>query len=189
METAVQYNKKIISNGMLGMVLFLSVEVMLFAGFISAYLVNRSAAMSWPPPGQPRLPVEVTFVNTLVLLASAVVLFLFGRKYRLSQSRALLFAAMFLGTAFLAIQGSEWARLISYGLTTSSSLYGAFFYTIIGAHALHAAAGLILLAYLYRKLGKALPEEVKADRIRVCALYWYFVAGVWPPLYALVYLM
>lgn len=190
MELAINSTiEKKVSNAMLGMILFLSVEVMLFAGFISAYTVNRAASAVWPPYNQPRLPVEITFVNTLLLLASGVTAFLFARQYKKTSRMTLLYVTILLGVFFLSIQGSEWAKLISFGLTTSSSLYGAFFYTIIGAHAVHAFAGLIILLYLLAKLPKSLSAEDKQDTIAVCNLYWYFVVGIWPALYILVYLL
>ena len=78
--TAEANQNKLVSNGIIGMLLVLATEGMFFAGLISAYVVNRAGAMAWPPEGQPRLPIEVTAINTLVLLASAVTIFLFGRK-------------------------------------------------------------------------------------------------------------
>src|SRR3990170_3089509 len=53
-----------------GMLIFLGAETMLFAGFVTAYLVFRLGAPVWPPPLQPRLPVGVTAVSTAVLLLS-----------------------------------------------------------------------------------------------------------------------
>lgn len=145
------------------------------------------------PANQPRLPVEVTAVNTLVLLASAFTIFLFGNKIRKSsaidkKSTGLLITTIILGATFLAVQGTEWVRLIGFGLTAHSSLYGAFFYTLIGIHGLHVIAGLIVLLYLLSSLTKpALVEEAK-NRVVVCSMYWYFVVAVWPVLYVLVYL-
>ena len=189
METSLKLTRRnLVSDGMLGRIFFLSVEVMLFAGFISALMVNRSAT-EWPPFGQPRLPVEITFINTLILLASAVTLWLFRRKFSNSGKKTLLITSIILGTIFLLVQGSEWAKLIGFGLTTSSSLYGAFFYMIIGAHAAHAIAGLLILHYLYRALLKGYSKEVMADKISYCSLYWYFVVGIWPVLYLMVYIL
>jgi cytochrome c oxidase subunit 3 len=81
------------------------------------------------------------------------------------------------GAAFLALQGFEWAQLIGHGLTTSSSLYGSFFYTIVGCHALHALAGLAAI-------GLARTEGA----IAAARIYWTFVVAIWPPLYVAVYL-
>ena len=47
---------RVISNGVLGMSLFVLTEIMLFAGMISVFNIVRASAIVWPPPGQPRLP-------------------------------------------------------------------------------------------------------------------------------------
>lgn len=185
---------KRIANGILGILFLLSAEVMYFAGLISAYIIGRSNEPEWPPYGQPRLPIEVTAVNTLVLLASGVTAWLFvknlSRKNGL-QNLTLLGLTLFLGVVFLTVQGTEWVRLVEYGLTSRSSLYGAFFYVVIGSHAVHAFAGLIAMVYLYfflRKNGASQPEEALV-KTRVCTIYWYFVVSIWPLLYYLVYLV
>jgi len=185
--------RKVASNGVIGMLLVLITEAMFFAGLISAYIVNRAGAMEWPPADQPRLPVGVTAINTVVLLASAVSLYLFRRRtkklnYVARESRGLLVTTLILGATFLAIQGSEWVKLIGYGLTAHSSLYGAFFYTLIGIHGAHVLIGLSILFYLFYKLGRHSDFEVSENRIIVCSMYWYFVVAIWPVLYILVYL-
>ena len=120
------------------MLFFLVAETMFFAGLISAFFVLRLGAPVWPPPLQPRLPVLVTGLNTLVLLASSLAMIAALRALRRGAGRALverLAATAALGALFLAVQGYEWARLIHYGLTVTSGAYGATFYTLIGFHA------------------------------------------------------
>lgn len=164
-------------SGVVGMAIFLGTEVMFFAGLVSAYLVLRAGALGWPPAGQPRLPVEVTGANTLVLLASGWTLWRAGR----SRARARwLVATAALGALFLAVQGYEWARLIGFGLTTRSSLYGATFYAIVGAHAVHVVAALAALAWV-----AARPRDGSFVPVR---MFWAFVVAVWPVLYLVVYL-
>jgi heme/copper-type cytochrome/quinol oxidase subunit 3 len=58
----------------LGTLIFVATEVMLFSGFVSAFTIMRGSALIWPPPGQPRLPIAETAFNTLLLLASGAVL-------------------------------------------------------------------------------------------------------------------
>lgn len=181
-----KHSEKLISNGMLGMIFFLAFEVMLFAALISAYIVNKANAIAWQPANQPRLPVEVTAVNTLFLLASAITILLFSRNYSRNKSLLFLYATMSLGVLFVCIQGMEWAKLIGFGLTTTSSISGAFFYMIIGAHALHVIAGIAILFYVYWKLQNQANDS--RDKIAIGSLYWYFVVGIWPVLYILVYL-
>lgn len=186
-------NKKIASDGVIGMIFLLAAEAMFFAGLISAYIVNRAGAKVWPPYGQPRLPVEITALNTLVLLSSAVAIFLFSKKIKSDiiisgNSRKLLAVTILLGSIFVFVQGAEWIKLIGFGLTTTSSIYGSFFYLIIGAHGIHAVAGLLILFYLYSVLKKNGSFEEAKNKITICSIYWYFVVGIWPILYILVYL-
>ena len=71
-EPPVQANAPVLNNAKLGVIMMLGAEEMFFAGLIGAFIVFRLAAEQWPPPFQPRLPVGVTGVNTLILLISAV---------------------------------------------------------------------------------------------------------------------
>ena len=182
-----------ISNATMGMVFLLATEAMLFAGFISAYIVSRAQAVAWPPPDQPRLPVESTALNTFFLLLSPVLICLAstacrnGPDYR-KCGRYLLIAAA-LGALFVVLQGREWIRLIDFGLTSQSSLYGAFFYLIIGAHAVHVCAGLVLLATAWIVLRQAPPRHDPLAVMTVASMYWYFVVGLWPILYVMVYIL
>ncbi len=182
-----------ISSGVLGMIFLLTTECMLFAGFISAYIVNRAQIPQWIPANQPRLPIEVTAINTLILIASGVMYFVFARRYRSSREdknhSILLLTSMLLGLTFLLIQGSEWLRLIGYGLNSNTNLYAAFFYLIIGAHAVHVIAGMAILFFLWIALRSSRSRDRKASIVTVCGMYWAFVVAVWPLLYYLVYLM
>ena len=58
--------KPVIESGVLGMLIFIFTELMLFAGFVSAFLIVKANAVGgvWPPPGQPRLPIAQTLFNS-----------------------------------------------------------------------------------------------------------------------------
>ncbi len=179
----------LVSNGVLGILVFIFTEVMFFAGLISAHSVVKSqvAGQLWPPYGQPRLPVEETAVNTLALLASGVVLVIAWFAYRRepNSARIPLLVAILLGAVFVAFQGVEWTALLGEGLTIQSSAYGGFFYLIVGAHALHAVGALVALVWLFYKLDR---EELTASQLATVSAFWYFVVLVWPVLYLKVYL-
>ena len=173
-----------VSNGVVGTLAYLATALMLFAGFVSAYLVLRAAAAGdWPPAGQPRLPRGVTAGSTAVLLLSG---WLALRATRAGEDRSrirFLRGAVALGTLFLAVQGLEWVRLVRYGLVMSSGLYAATFYATVGAHALHALGGLVVLALTARRL------ESGRGNLAASALYWGFVVCIWPVLYVVLYLV
>lgn len=176
------------SNAVIGMVIFIAAEVMFFAALISAFTITRiSTTGPWPPPGQPRFPIEATAVNTGALLASGVALFFAQREYSRGVRRAvkLLGAATLLGAAFVGLQGYEWVGLIREGLTLRSGPSASFFYLLVGAHALHAVAGIVVLGLAW---AKAKRDELGAGYFVATRLYWYFVVGLWPILYWRVYL-
>src|SRR5262250_1552958 len=78
-----------LSNARLGMLIFLGAETMFFAGLVGAFLVYRMANEPWPPMAMPNLPVEVTGVNTLILLYSAATMWRANRAIRLGQQQEL----------------------------------------------------------------------------------------------------
>jgi heme/copper-type cytochrome/quinol oxidase subunit 3 len=179
-------------NGVLiGLLIFLGTEVMFFAGLISAFLILRAGSVTWPPPDQPRLPVVVTGVNTLLLLFSSYTVHWALKAIRSGNQRALtvyLSATCVLSAIFLGVQGTEWIRLVHYGLTFTSSTYGGIFYVLIGCHGLHVLAALIVLVVV---LGRALNKRYSVSQhtgIELYRIYWFFVVGIWPVLYVLVYL-
>jgi cytochrome c oxidase subunit 3 len=82
-------------------------------------------------------------------------------------------------------QGVEWAQLLREGLTLTSSNHGAFFYLIIGLHALHAVCAIVALGLAYTKFVRG---KLQRSAFLATAVFWYFVVGVWPMLYFRVYL-
>ena len=179
-----------ISNARLGLLIFLGAEVMFFAGLIGAFLVYRLGAEVWPPLAQPRLPVGVTGVNTLILLCSGVTVYLALSAIRAGQSSGLfrwLLVTVFLGSVFLSVQGYEWLRLIHFGLS-ASSVYGSTFYTLIGAHGLHVLGAMLWLIAVLVRAQRGHFTRNSFTGVEVCALFWMFVVVLWPVLYVLVYL-
>jgi cytochrome c oxidase subunit III len=180
-----------LSNARLGMLMLLCGESMFFGGLVIAFLDLRVKAAVWPPPGQPRLPVGLTAVNTLVLLASS-----YTMTRALAAARAGDHAGLLrrlgvtwgLGALFLAVQGMEWVRLVGFGLRMSSGVYGATFYTLVGIHGVHVLGAVTwLLVVLWLAAGGRY-RHGEPTGLQCCAMYWHFVVVLWPILYFLVYL-
>ena len=181
----------IVPNAVIGTLVFLGAEAMLFGGLISIFLVLRAGDAAWPPADQPRLPILVTAVNTLILLLSGYTMHRAGAALRSDHGRELrqwLTVTVLLGALFLGVQGVEWTRLIGYGLSATQSNYGGTFYTLIGCHALHVLGGVVLLLAVLRGALRGRYTARSCGAVEACRLYWSFVVGVWPLLYVLVYL-
>jgi cytochrome c oxidase subunit 3 len=177
---------RVISNGVLGMSLFVMTEIMFFSGMISAFSIVRASAAIWPPPDQPRLPLEETAINTVALFLSGLLLIIAQRRFKTDRHAAQipLAASIALGTFFVVFQGWEWASMLAQGLTLTSSTLGSFFYLIVGTHAIHAIVALGLLMQAWRRLSKG---WLQPSQLATTAVFWYFVVGAWPVVYWRVY--
>ncbi len=159
-----------LDNLRLAVLFLIGGESMFFAALISGLFVLRLGQPLWPP---------VTMVCALRALAR-------GEEVVLVK-RLVLTAG--LGALFLLVQGYEWARLIGYGLTVSAGAYGATFYTLIGAHALHVFGALVWLSVTLVLAARGRFRHGRTAPVKACAMFWHFVVGLWPILYVAVYLL
>ena len=177
----------------LGMYLFIASEVILFITLLFILFWLRSGLVAdWPPPDQPRLPIGITGINTVFLLVSGYSMHRAFRAVKQNASRQLtrwLMVTCVLGVVFLTVQGFEWIRLIQFGLSMTSSLYGAMFYTIIGLHAVHVLVTVLVLLYLWVRSSAGAYTAEKHTGVVLGYMFWLFVVLIWPILYVLVYLV
>ncbi|HWE25349.1 MAG TPA: hypothetical protein VG496_15535, partial [Myxococcales bacterium] len=103
----------------IGMVVFLASWAMMFAALFFAYGVVRFRAPIWPPPDQPRLPILLPGVNTLIIAASSGLVAVAVRATALGRLRCAfdcLGIAAILGGIFLMLQVDVSASLWNAGL-------------------------------------------------------------------------
>lgn len=173
------------SNAVLGMSLVVLTEIMFFTAMISAFLVIKANGLGvWAPPTDIRLPVLSTAFNTVVLFASGIFLFLTARTLPRPIAKTFFALSIVTGAFFVSVQGYEWVNLLKYGLTMKSGMFGATFFLLIGCHGLHALAAILFMVYAYSKFDKG---GVSAETLKGMQIFWYFVVGVWPIIYSLVY--
>jgi cytochrome c oxidase subunit III len=181
---------RFLEPAVLGVLVFMGSEIMFFSGMLSAYNIARARVpMSiWPPPDQPRLPVEATAVNSAFLLVSGILVWLAVRALSKSNAGAALklaIAGAVTGAVFVVGQGYEWTQLLGQGLNMQRSAHASFFYMIVGTHALHVVGGLVGLGLVLRKM---LQGTATLAQLRAAWLFWSFVVLVWPVIYLMVYL-
>ena len=172
----------------IAVLIFIIAEIMYFGGLIATFFVMRKSALEWPPEGQPRYPVMRTLLNTAFLLGSGIFILAFAK----SRNFLYLVLSLLGGVIFIVLQGVEWMRLVSFGLTMTSSLYGSIFYLIVGSHALHALAGIIWLGVstylLWRRKRRFNFKAEKTPSLEGALIFWGFVVLIWPVIYISVYL-
>ena len=117
-----------LTNGKLGMWLFLASEAMLFAGLFSSYILLRTGATDWPSH---LLPVGLAAFNTALLITSSMTMTLAWAALKArdwSRHRRLLAVTVLLGVAFLAIKGIEYREHIQAGELPSLNTFFAIYY-------------------------------------------------------------
>jgi cytochrome c oxidase subunit III len=187
-----------ISNPVLGMLLFITSEVMFFAGLFAAYFNVRANAPLWPPVNpQTNEPFQLgilPFVGpaTVLLIISsftcqfAVWAIKNGDHVRFIR---LIAVTLVLGVTFLIMQAIDYVTLGSEGLSLTSGTYGTTYYTLTGFHGAHVFGGAIMLAVvLYRGMAGQFSAR-HHDAVEAASLYWHFVDVVWILLFSLLYLV
>lgn len=177
-------------RGRIGMACLIIAESAIFTIFVVAYLYYVGKSISGPTP---REVLETPIFYTICLLSSSLTVHFAGKS--LERGRRGTFVVLWLititlGALFLYGTGQEWRRLIyEHGLTISTNLFGTTYYSLVGLHAFHVTAGLILLTtvLLFGLAGRVAPEQ--SARIDVLSLYWHFVDAVWVVVFTVVYVL
>lgn len=179
-----------IGTGLLGMKLLVLALSMLFAASIMGYLVIRSRAAVWPPPGMPQLP-SALWISTVIIVISSFTMQAAIRAAKGGRQRALragMLLTTLLGVAFLVSQTLNWLALVAANLTARTNLYGFTFYMLTGLHAAHVVGGVIPLAVVTARAWRGRYSAVFHPGVRYCAIYWHFLAAVWLVLFVVLVL-
>jgi cytochrome c oxidase subunit 3 len=172
-----------------GVIVWLSSELMFFSGLFAAYFTLRASTAVWPPRGD-HLDVTSVGIATILLIVSsgsmqiAVSRTLAGDKTGFLGWLAITFA---LGALFVGMQASDWAGR-DFGI--DSNAYGSCFYVLTGFHAIHVIGGLfgMLLMGLRAKRTKHFGHRT-APAVEFLSYYWHFVDVVWIVMYASIFLL
>lgn len=193
MSSAVlEHNSTGIPHGKLGMWIFLASEIMLFGAFISAYIVLRMGSPNFGVPPEAIMGRPLATLNTFVLITSSVTMVLALAAIQRDDKKqfaAFMILTSFLGLAFLGIKAFEYHHKIEEGLTISSGLFGSFYFTLTGLHALHMIGGLVFNAYVLAQGVRGVFNNRHYERVEYAGLYWHFVDLVWVILFPVFYLV
>ncbi len=179
---------------LLGMLLFIISEVMVFGAFFTAYFFIRVVVENahWFPIDGVDLPVGVASVNTAILLSSSLTLHWAQTSIKNGNHTGLkvgMLLTFLLGATFLFVQVNEYIVLTGEGITPQSSAQGSVFFALTGLHGAHVAVGLTLLAIVTLRSfrGHYTPEE--HDGVEVPGIYWHFVDIMWVVVFTTVYIL
>ena len=177
-------------RGKVAMAGLIIAESAIFTIFVIAYLFYIGKSLTGPTP---REVLETPVFYTICLLSSSLTIHYAGKSLQKGNRGAFLSLWSFtivLGGLFLFGTGQEWHRLIyEHGLTISTNLFGTTYYSLVGLHAFHVTAGLIMLVIvvIFALAGRIGKEH--SARVEVLSLYWHFVDVVWVVVFTVVYIL
>jgi cytochrome o ubiquinol oxidase subunit III len=174
-----------------GFWIFILSDMVMFSALFAAYAV-LSGNTAGGPTGAELFNLRNVFIETICLLLSSYTCGLGALSAERRQRARFLIFAVFtfvLGAAFLFIEAREFARMVENGAGPSRSGFLSAFFTLVGTHGAHVAAGLIALVYLVAQvMAKGLQAAV-LRRLLCWSLFWHALDIVWVGVFTLVYLM
>jgi len=174
---------------LLGMLLFIISEVMLFGAFFTAYFFIRVVGNDdWPAAGT-ELPVLIAGVNTAILLSSSLTMhwaLLAAKAENRFGMRAGLLTTFLLGVTFLSIQINEYVHI---GFSPADHAQGSIFYGLTGLHGAHVFVGLTLLAMATTRAFRGHFTAREHRGVEVPGIYWHFVDVMWVVVYSTIYIL
>jgi cytochrome c oxidase subunit 3 len=178
------------SRGKVAMAGLIIAESAIFTIFVVAYLFYLGKSITGPTPSE---VLEAPIFFTICLLSSSLTIHLAAKALERDYTRlflGLLLLTIALGGLFLYGTAQEWHRLIyEHGLTISTNLFGTTYYSLVGLHAFHVTAGLIMLTVtaIFGFIGRVGVSQ--SGRIAVLSMYWHFVDVVWVVVFTVVYVL
>ncbi|MEJ5998569.1 aa3-type cytochrome oxidase subunit III [Corynebacterium sp. H130] len=174
-----------------GTIVFLSQELMFFAGMFAMYFVSRAngqgEAWDW---GTSHLNVPYALTITVILVSSSftaqagVFAAERGDVFKLRMWYAI---TILLGSIFLIGQAYEYYHLVEHGLTIQNSVYGSAFFITTGFHAAHVLAGVLAFVVVMLRIAKSKFTPAQATAAMAVSYYWHFVDVVWIGLFVTIY--
>jgi cytochrome c oxidase subunit 3 len=180
-----------------GTIVWLSSELMFFAGLFAMYFTVRSVHPGdWPmtlPDGEHiKLSLGYATPFTVILVASSftcqwgVFAAEKGDVFKLRRWFAITFI---MGLIFVLGQANEYRMQVHDGNTISHTGYGSVFYLTTGFHGMHVIGGLIAFILFLARTALAKFTPAQATAAIVVSYYWHFVDIVWIGLFAVIYLI
>jgi heme/copper-type cytochrome/quinol oxidase subunit 3 len=168
----------------MGMVL---IESTAFALAIGSYFYLAARMPSWPPDGTAPPDLRWGTINTLVLLASLVPNELArraGEHVDLRGVRIWMVVCLAFGVAFNAIRAYEFMHL---NVMWDHDSYGSIVWLLLGLHTTHIVTDFLDTVVLAVLMFTGPIEERRFVDVEENAVYWYFVALAWLPIYGVIY--
>ena len=172
--------------GVMGLIL---IEVTILGIGMVSYFYLRTLAPVWPPSPTALPDLLLPTVNTLLLLVSVVPMYWVDRAARRKERRGVqigLVLCVVLGLGFSVLRGFEFRAVHTQW---DSHAYGSVVWTLLGLHTFDLVTEVVeTILLMVVALTGPMTDHVFLD-ISDSAPFWYFVAAIWVPIYAVLYVV
>lgn len=163
--------------------LLVFIEITVLLTLLASYGYLRLQSDAWPPAGATPPPALLPTVNLLLILGSAATMWWSGTGTS-RGSRAVMGGgtalSVLLASCVLGLRALEMRAL---DFSWSDHAYGSIVWLLLGFHFIHVSAAIVgtLVVSIFAWRGYYTRERHLG--VVVDALYWYFVAAAWIPVY------
>lgn len=175
------------------LVLMIIASCMLFAAFVSAYIVHMPDATAKNTWTQFDLPIQF-MISAIVAMVSSVTIYMAYRAAKndeLPSNRIYMAVTWILGVLFCLMQYLGWQDMTSRGLmfvnADPEDISASYVYVISFVHVLHVLGGMILLTVTLTKAFRFRVHKKELTLMKVTHTYWHFVGLLWIYLYLFLY--
>lgn len=165
------------------------IEGIALATLAFAYFYIRSKSDSWPSANTPLPDLRIPSFNLLVMCVGSSAFWNAARLGRRDGRPRVVGGWLALGVLFgitsIVLRGYDFAALHT---RFNHDAYGAITWTILAVHLAHLLAGTIESALTALVLFAEPAERRSHSDVGAMAVYWYFIALSWIPLYAIVFI-
>lgn len=178
-------NRSMMWWGTLG---FMAIEGTTLAICVLSYFYLRKNFTTWPPEHVLRPVLLIPTVQAVLMLLSNIPMAAVDRASRRLDLPGVRRGMVICSVLVIIMVVLRWLEFNALNVRWDSNAYGSAAWAAVTAHGtlllLEAAETLAMTVLMF----KGPVEQRDLGGISDNALYWYFITGVWIPIYAVVYL-
>ena len=174
-----------------GFWIFLLSDIIMFSALFATYAV-LSGQTAGGPTGKDLFNLRNVGMETASLLLSSYTCGLGLLSIDRGRLRAFygLFGLTFLsGACFFSLEMNEFTDLVARGNGPAHSAFLSAFFSLVGLHGAHIAAGLLWLSLVVAQVAIKGPRDFVLRRLYCFSLFWHALDIIWVALLSLVYLL
>ena len=164
------------------------IEGMMFCIVIAAYLYTRLRVDVWPPPGEQFPHLLLPTLALIPLIASAYGSYLASEAAKKNDRRGMILGMtlnLVLAAVFFAMRVVEWHSL---NFNWKSDINGSYVWALLGLHSFDFVGDCVFTLVLLVSVITGRYGEKQRLGVHVDSVVWYFLVGIWIPIYVVIYL-